>query len=102
MASAYRRSRIELYVDILQAIANGRESPTRIVYAANLSYDRVVKCLDFLEEQNLIQRSSDTKKRRYKVVSKGTDVLRYFGEVKTALFYKKKTINNINIHYTKA
>ncbi|MCJ7631451.1 winged helix-turn-helix domain-containing protein [Candidatus Bathyarchaeota archaeon] len=101
MASTYRRSRVELYVDILQAIANGRESPARIVYAANLSYDRVVKCLDFLEDQSLIQRSSDTKKRRYKVVSKGMDVLRYFGEVQTALFYKNKTINNINIHYTK-
>jgi predicted transcriptional regulator len=101
MASTYRRSRVELYLDVLQAIANGRESPARIVYAANLSYDRVVKCIDFLEEQNLIQRSSDTKKRRYKVVSKGMDVLRYFGEVQTALFYKNKTINNINIHYTK-
>jgi predicted transcriptional regulator len=43
MDSAYRRSRIELYVDILHAITNGRESPARIVYAANLSYDRVVK-----------------------------------------------------------
>ncbi len=102
MASAYRRSRVELYIDILQAIANGQESPARIVYAANLSYDRVVKCLDFLEEQNLIKRSSDTKKRRYKVVSKGMDVLKYFGEVQRALFYKKKTINNINIHYIKA
>lgn len=102
MASAYRRSRVELYVDVLQAITNGRESPARIVYAANLSYDRVVKCLDFLEEQGLIQRSSDTTKRRYKIASKGMDVVRYFGEVQTALFYKKKTITNINIHYTKA
>jgi predicted transcriptional regulator len=101
MASAYRRSRVELYVDVLHAIANGRESPAKIVYAANLSYDRVIKCLDFLEEQSLIQRSSNTKKRRYRIVSKGMDVLRYFGEVQTALFYKNKTINNVNIHYTK-
>lgn len=101
MDSAYRRSRIELYVDILQAITNGRESPARIVYAANLSYDRVVKCLEFLEEQGLIQRSAETKKRRYKITSKGMDVVRYFAEVQTALFFKKKTITNINIHFTK-
>ena len=102
MASAYRRSRVELYVDILQALANGRESPTRIVYAANLSYDRVVKCLDFLEEQELIQRGNEFKKRRYKITSKGMDVVRYFGEVQNALFYKKRTITNINIHYNRA
>jgi predicted transcriptional regulator len=101
MESAYRRSRVELYVDILQAIANGRESPARIVYAANLSYDRVVKCLDFLEEQSLIQRSSDTDKRRYKVMSKGMDVLRYFGVVQTAL-HNKNVVNNANIYYAKA
>ena len=101
MASAYRRSRIELYIDVLQAIANGRESPARVVYAANLSYDRVVKCLEFLEGQNLIQRVENIKKRRYNVTSKGMEVVRYFGEVQSALFYKKKTFSNINIHFTK-
>ncbi len=100
MASTYRRSRIELYADILQAIANGRESPARMVYAANLSYDRVIKCLDFLEDQSLIQRSSDTEKRRYKVTSKGMDVVRYFSQVQVALLKKKGTVTNINIHYT--
>jgi len=92
---------MELHVDVLQAIANGRESPARIVYAANLSYDRVVKCLNFLEEQNLIQRIENIKKRRYKVTSKGMDVIRYFTQVQSALFYKKKTISNINVHFTR-
>ena len=101
MASAYRRSRIELYIDVLQSIANGRESPSRIVYAANLSYDRVIKCLEFLEQQSLIQRVENTKKRRYKVMPKGVEVIRYFNEVHSALFYKKKTFTDINIYYTK-
>lgn len=100
MSSAYRRSRIELYVDILQAIANGRESPAKIVYAANLSYDRVIKCLNFLEEQNLVQRVENAKKkRRYSITSKGMDVIRYFTEVQSALFYKKKTFSNISVHF---
>ena len=102
MESTCRRSRIELYADILQAIANGRESPAKMVYAANLSYDRVIKCLDFLEDQNLVQRSSGTEKRRYKVTSSGMDVVRYFSEVQAALFNKKKTFTNISIHYTEA
>jgi len=102
MSSAYRRSRIELYVDILQAIANGRESPAKVVYAANLSYDRVIKCIAFLEEQNLVQRTENAnKKRRYKITPKGMEVVRYFTEVQSALFYKKKAFSNINVHFTK-
>lgn len=102
VASTYRRSRIELYVDILQAIANGRESPAKIVYAANLSYDRVVKCLEFLEEQSLVQRTENAnKKRRYKVTPKGMEVVRYFTEVQSALFYKKKAFSNISVHFTR-
>ena len=101
MAIAYRRSRVELYVDILQAIANGRQSPARVVYAANLSYDRVVKCLEFLEDQGLIQQNADTMKKRFRITSKGMDVVRYFGEVQNALFYKNKMISNVNIHYAK-
>jgi len=102
MASTYRRSRIELYVDILHAVANGRESPAKIVYAANLSYDRVVKCLVFLEEQDLIQRTENANnKRRYKITSKGLEVVRYFTEVQSALFYKKKAFSNISVHFTK-
>ncbi len=101
MAIAYRRSRVELYVDILQAIANGRESPAKVVYAANLSYDRVVKCLEFLEEQGLVQQNSETMKRRFKITSKGMDVVRYFGEVQNALFYKNRIVSNVNIHFAK-
>ncbi len=101
MAIAYRRSRVELYVDILQAIANGRESPAKVVYAANLSYDRVVKCLEFLEEQGLIKQNAETVKRRFKITPKGMDVVRYFGEVQNALFYKNKMISNINVHYSR-
>jgi predicted transcriptional regulator len=101
MAIAYRRSRIELYVDILQAVANGRESPARIVNAANLSYDRVVHCVEFLEEQGLVQRIEGTSKRRYRMTSKGMNVLRYFSEVHSALFSEKKALSSIRIHYPK-
>jgi predicted transcriptional regulator len=95
----YRRSRIELYVDILQAIANGRESPARIVYAANLSYDRVVRHLSFLTEQKLADRI-EGKKKRFRITERGLEVIRYFKEVEAALFLKKKTFTKINVHFT--
>jgi predicted transcriptional regulator len=99
MPRRYRRSRIELYADVMRAIANGRETPARIVYAANLSYDRVVKCLNFLEEQSLVEKLPDPKKKRYAVTDRGMEVIRYFGMVETALFYRKKTVSSLKIHY---
>ena len=95
----YRRSRIELYVDVLMAIYNGRRSPSRIVYAANLSYDRVMKCINFLEEQGLVLKAEDEKRKSYTVTDRGKEVIKYFNEIETALFYKKKAFSNINIHF---
>lgn len=98
----YRRSRIELYVDVLRAINNGRRSPSRVVYAANPSYDRVIRCINFLVEQGLAQRIEEEKpKKRYTVTERGAEVIRYFNEVETALFYKKKAFSNVNVHYAR-
>jgi predicted transcriptional regulator len=95
----FRRSKIELYVDVLRAVYNGRRSPSRVVYAANLSYDRVMKCIDFLLEQGLVKRIDEEERKRYVVTERGKEVVRYFDEVESALFYRKKAISNVNIHY---
>ena len=94
----YRRSRIELYIDVLRAIHNGRASPSRVVYAANLSYDRVTRCINFLEEHDLVRRIEGERKR-YAVTERGSELIKYFNEVETSLFYNKKTSPNISIHY---
>ena len=94
--SKYKRSRIELHIDVLRAIKNGRKSPTRIVYAANLSYDRVIRCISFLEEQNLVHKIAD-KKKIYEVTEKGLEVLKYFDEIEDSLFDTKKKAS-LNTH----
>ncbi|MFH0897349.1 MAG: winged helix-turn-helix domain-containing protein [Candidatus Bathyarchaeota archaeon] len=98
--SKYRRSKIELYVDILRAICNGRKSPSRMVYAANLSYDRVIRCVNFLEEQGLVEKIDENKKG-YAITERGKAIVQYFEEIETSLFYKKKTFSNINVHYNR-
>lgn len=97
----YRRSRLELYVDVLRAIANGRRSPARVVYAANLSYDRVVRCINFLVEQGLVEKIEEEKRKRFRVTEQGMEVIQYFDEVETSIFYKKKAFSNINVHYAR-
>ena len=78
----YRRSQIELCIDVLRAICNGRKVPSRIVCAANLSYDRVMCCIDFLVNQGLVEITAGDRKL-YSVTERGRDVMRYFDEVES-------------------
>jgi predicted transcriptional regulator len=77
----HRRSRLELNLDVLKAIYNGRQAPSRVVYAANLSYDRVMNCIEFLLEQKLVQRIEDIPKKRYTITERGKNVVNYFSEI---------------------
>ena len=49
-----RRSRFELYVEILDAINRGHSKPTKIMYEANLSWMPLCNMLAGLVEQELI------------------------------------------------
>jgi predicted transcriptional regulator len=77
----YRRSRLELNLDVLKAIYNGRQAPSRVVYAANLSYDRVINCIEFLVKQHLVQRIEGIPKKRYTITDRGKNVVNYFSEI---------------------
>ena len=82
-----RRSKLEIYVDILQEIMNGTVIPTRIMYAANLSWKPLQETLKSLCSQELIEEietddGDKRTKRAYKITEKGFNVLRYFNKAK--------------------
>jgi predicted transcriptional regulator len=74
---------------ILDAVRNGVEKPTRIMYAANLSWKPTQRILSNLTEQGLVAEVSDTEsvksRRKYKITEKGIAVLDYFDEAKKLL-----------------
>jgi predicted transcriptional regulator len=74
---------------ILDAVRNGVEKPTRIMYAANLSWKPTQRILSNLTEQGLVTEVSDTEsvksRRKYKITEKGIAVLDYFDEAKKLL-----------------
>ena len=43
---SYRRSKLEIYLDVLSSIHEGISKPTRIMYSANLSWKALNKILD--------------------------------------------------------
>ena len=77
---------------MLAAIRGGEDKPTRIMYAANLSWKPTQRVLAQLVEQELVReiRGAEGAKsrRRYEITEKGVAVLEYFDKAKELLAHK--------------
>jgi len=88
-----RRSRLEIYLDVLSVIHEGEDKPTRIMYHSNLSWQQLISVLSQLTNQGLITEdavnteSSRRKKRdkrskkSFNITPKGVSVLKYFRDM---------------------
>ena len=73
-----KRSKLEIYLDILKAIREGTHKPTRIMYRTNLSWKPLKKIIDSMLDQGLICKTEKGKHTTYEISEKGRDVLNYF------------------------
>ena len=73
-----KRSRLEIYLDVLRVIRRGTHKPTRIMYRTNLSWIPLMKILDSMIDQTLISKVEEGKHVTYDITSKGKNVLEYF------------------------
>jgi len=82
-----RRSRLEIILSILSAVREGKEKPTRIMYAANLSWKPTQKMLSNLVEQGLIEMriAPGASNRRYIITERGAKMLDYFEKAREML-----------------
>ncbi len=84
-----RRAKIEIYLAVLSTIKSGEPRPTRIMYAANLSWKPLMQVLDSLEREELIkpvEEGRDGRSRNlYGITEKGESVLSYFEKTKDIL-----------------
>jgi predicted transcriptional regulator len=82
-----RRSKLEMYVDILKVLANrGPLKLTHVMYKANVNCSVLKEYLDFLIKQGLVEERTVGKRRAvYAVTQRGLMVLRYFKELKQVL-----------------
>ena len=77
------RSQMKIYVDIMRVIQReeNRAKPTRILYGANLSYDRLLKHLAELKTLGVIEEIVESDDRFYKLTQKGIEFLNQFRAV---------------------
>jgi predicted transcriptional regulator len=67
---------LKIYLDILSTIREeGNCKPTRILYRANLSYDRMVKYLEELMAKGLILEQTEGENRYYIITDNGRGFL---------------------------
>jgi len=96
-----RRSKMEIYLDILRVTSEGNSKPTHIMYRANLSWERLKKYLVFLDNQDLITSAERSDGIRYGITEKGREVLKYFRKIEGMLYQKRKVLpSEIVVHYT--
>ena len=84
-----RRSKLEIRLIVLAAVKQGVDKPTRIMYAANMSWKPVQRILSHLVEQGLLLEVLNTRsrqsKRRYQITEKGEKILNYFEKARDIL-----------------
>ena len=74
---------MKIYVDIMRVIQQeeNHAKPTRILYGANLSHDRLLKHLDELKTLGVIEEVVESDDRFYKLTQKGIDFMNQFRAV---------------------
>ena len=74
-----RRSRLEIILIILAAIRDGVDKPTRIMYAANMSWRPSQRMLSRMMDQGLVEVIiAPRSRRRYVITEKGINMIDYF------------------------
>lgn len=78
------RSQFRIYVDVMRVIQreNNDAKPTRILYGANLSHDRLIKYLEELKALGVIQESG-TEDKTFSLTQKGIEFLNNFRKVES-------------------
>ncbi len=80
-----RRSKLEVNVDILKALAeNGKMRPTHLTYSTFLNNKSVNESLQFLKGKNLVEIKGE-KRKKYEITSLGLESLELAKKINASL-----------------
>ena len=96
-----RRSKLEMYIDILQVLAHhGSLKLTHVMYKVNINCSVLREYLDFLIKQGLVEERTVGKRRVvYAITQRGRTVIKGFRKLKQVLPITEETKNKIPIPY---
>jgi predicted transcriptional regulator len=73
-----KRSRLQIYFDVLDVIAKGTSKPTQIMYGTNLSWNTLNKVFDVLITSQFLRKENTKTSRRFYITDKGKQALSYY------------------------
>jgi predicted transcriptional regulator len=74
-----KRSKLEIYYGVLEAIKRGMHKPTQIMYETFLSWNTLNEALELLISNGFIKKEErNDSKRRYFITDKGQEALSYY------------------------
>ena len=76
-----KRSKLEIYLDVLEKINEGVSRPTNIMYKCNLSWRPLREILETLMNRGLIREVEQHNYRCYVITEKGRETLIYFRKI---------------------
>ncbi len=96
-----RRSKLEMYIDVLQVLAHhGPLKLTHVMYKANINCSVLTEFMDLLIEQNLVVERTVAKKRVvYAITQKGRSLIKVFREISQLLPVREEGKHRIPLPY---
>jgi predicted transcriptional regulator len=82
-----RRSRLEIYFDVLKVVERGVHKPTRIMYSTNLSWKTLREVISVLTSKGFMSEGEVKNSKRYKVTERG----------RNALLYRRKSLEGLTV-----
>jgi predicted transcriptional regulator len=80
-----RRSKLEIHLDVLKALAHGPLKITHIAYKTAINCKDLKQRLEFLIKQNLVEERAAGKRTLYIITERGMTVLKNLRQLETAL-----------------
>jgi predicted transcriptional regulator len=78
MHSSGKRSRLEIYMDILTAVSKGEHKPTSIMYRSNLSWRTCTRYINRLRKEGLLTVTKSGYHRVVNLTSQGREAMQDF------------------------
>jgi predicted transcriptional regulator len=73
-----KRSRLQIYFDVLEVIAEGTSKPTQIMYGTNLSWNTLNNVFEVLINSKFLRKENTKTSKKFYITTKGQQALSYY------------------------
>jgi predicted transcriptional regulator len=92
-----RKSKLELYEEILSALSDRQLSIDSIALQCNIGRATVTDLVDFLQKNKLVENNHDYAQKLYSITKKGDKVYYSLAKIKRISKIRKSLVNNEGI-----